>query len=400
MPAVKRIFFTLLLGLLLLNTAIAQSTPQALNVGDSIAAFITDTEVQEWVFTGTAGQVISLSVERFPPEPGGQFFPVLELYAPDGTLLASDSDSGPAEDAMLIAQVLPAAGDYRIVVRNEQTWGSGGFLLSIGDNVYPEGCQTPQGTMEQGEMVSAIMGQTIRYRVFLPPCHEVMQRRYPYVLLMHGSNSDDALFDQLGFDEAIVRGIALKRLPPMALVLPFGSWLANNNTFPPSVSWEDVVLNEILPSMESQYCLQNTRDGRAIGGISRGGFWAFEIAFRHPEVFSVLGGHSPFFDLYHAPPTNNPLDLAMATPPDPVLRIWMDRGKDDYAGTNIDLMHERLQQNKIFHIFQLYPIGQHADDYWSAHSEEYLRFYSAAWTSDYTQLPTCTSVTSGEIGVP
>jgi S-formylglutathione hydrolase FrmB len=28
--------------------------------------------------------------------------------------------------------------------------------------------------------------------------------------------------------------------------------------------------------------------------ISRGGFWAVSIAFRHQDLFSAVGGHSPF----------------------------------------------------------------------------------------------------------
>ncbi|NJL93339.1 MAG: esterase family protein [Anaerolineae bacterium] len=224
----------------------------------------------------------------------------------------------------------------------------------------------------------------------MPPCHEINARRYPYILLMHGSVQSDTHWDNLGLDEALARGVALGRLPPLALVLPFGGSLANLNTFGPSASWGAVVLDELVPHLEATYCLtQGEREQRAIGGISRGGFWAFVIALRHPEVFGAVGGHSAFFDLFHAPPTHNPLDLALATPPDPPLRIWLDRGRNDHAQVNLDLMSERLTSNGIDHIYARHPVGQHNDLYWAAYLEDYLRFYSAPWTANVTELPAC-----------
>jgi enterochelin esterase-like enzyme len=341
----------------------------------------------QWVFEGKAGQVIVLSAERFPPDPYSQLDPLLELYDPGDNLLASDDDFGPGKDSLLLNIPLPADGTYATVVKNMTTWEGGSYRLSLAESSLPSGCQTPAGEMFISAMPSAIQGYPVPYRVFMPPCYELTHLRYPYVILLHGSNSSDELWDSLGVDEAIVRGVALGRLPPMAVVMPWGGELANTNTFGAGASWEYVVTDELIPFVESVYCLQNIREGRAIGGISRGGFWAFEIAFRHPESFSALGGHSPYFDLYHAPPTHNPLDLAQAPPPQPLFRLWMDRGKDDYAQLNIDRQHDNLTANNIPHTFMVYPVGEHENAYWSAHVDEYLRFYSETWR--YDTYPLC-----------
>ncbi len=377
-----------LLVLLLVLPVEGLSLPVAensLTSGEPIVSYLVRDEQQNWTFEGTAGQSIHLSAQNYPPDPYSEVNLAFDLYDPTGSLIGSDDDTGPGTDPMLIAFSLPATGTYTVVVRNVNSWTEGSYLLALQESDFPTDCQTPMGTMTTGEMPSRINGWPIRYRIFLPPCHE--QKRYPYVILMHGSNSDDALWDNLGMDEALVRGIALKRLPPMAIVLPFGGSLANTNTFGAGASWESLVIDELIPYMESSYCLQTTREGRAIGGISRGGFWAFEIAFRHPDVFSILGGHSPFFDLYHAPPANNPLDLALAPPPTPPLRIWIDRGYDDYAQLNIDLIHERLTQNGIDHTYQLYPVGEHENGYWQAHLDDYLEFYGETWSGE--SLPDC-----------
>lgn len=337
-------------------------------------------------FAGQIEQVVTLSAERFPPNPDSQLDLSLELYTNE--LLASDDDSGAGLDALVVGTTLPTTGVYQVVVRNNH-WQAGTFQLTLTETPYPADCQTPLGEMVTGEMSTQLYSAPIRYRVFLPPCHETTAKRYPYILLMHGSNSDDRLWDTLGMDEAIVRGVALKRLPPMAVVMPFGSGIANTNIFSPSPSWETIVVDELVPHVESLFCLQSEREGRAIGGISRGGFWAYVIGLRHPELFATVGGHSPFFDLYHAPATHNPLDLASAPAPNPLPRLWLDHGDSDYARLNIQLMHERLTENSIPHIYRTHPVGQHNNAYWGAHLDEYLTFYSANWFSDVTLLPDC-----------
>ncbi|MFP4324138.1 MAG: alpha/beta hydrolase, partial [Anaerolineales bacterium] len=283
----------------------------------------------------------------------------------------------------------PQDGLYNVTVRNVYAWEGGSYRLTVAPSMYPQNCSTPRGDVLVGQMPSDIIGGTLRYRILLPPCHAEIGRQWPYALLMHGSNSSDEHWQQLGADEALTRGVALGRLPYMALALPFGGQLANTNTFREGGSYEYVLVDEFMPFIEGNHCLQAERTGRGIGGISRGGFWAFLVAFRHPELFSALGGHSPFFDLYHAPASHNPLALALATPPSPALRVWMDRGQNDYAQLNIDLQHERLTQNGIVHTFQLNPVGQHNNAYWSAHLDDYLAFYSAEWPLDPADLPAC-----------
>ena len=109
---------------------------------------------------------------------------------------------------------------------------------------------------------------------------------------------------------------------------------ARDNSFPPKASYETVVLDELMPAVERDFCTWNDRDHRAIGGISRGGFWAYEIALRHPDMFGIVGGHSAAFDAGNAPAAFNPLELALNAPflTDANLRMYLDNGADDPAG--------------------------------------------------------------------
>jgi enterochelin esterase-like enzyme len=362
-----------------------------IEIGQTVQAELASGAQHTWLFNGQTEQLVTLSAERFPVDPTTTFDPAIDLQAPDGTVLASDDNSGPGADALLLGVELPMDGLYAVVVRSADDVSTGSYQLALAENNLPEGCTSLTGTMVNGEWYSEIARENLRYRVYLPPCYQAgEQRRYPYVLLMHGSNTDDSHWDRLGLDEAVMRGYALGRFPPVALVLPFGGVMANTNVFYIDGSYEYVILNEVIPMVESNYCLQTTPEGKAIGGISRGGFWAYLIGLRHPDLFSAVGGHSPFFDLYHAPDSHNPLALAQSvTWIQGWPRLYMDRGQDDYAQLNIDLMHERLTEREIPHIYELYPVGQHQDSYWSAHVDDYLRFYSAEWAPDTSTYPTC-----------
>ncbi len=244
-------------------------------------------------------------------------------------------------------------------------------------------CGETTGTIQRGDYRSQIAQTNMYYSVYTPPCYETSTSSYPVVYLMHGSNEDDGQWGRLGIQTALDDGIVSGTLPPMIVVMPFGEWIANENQFD-TVSWENVFLKELMPLVESTYRL----DGhRAIGGISRGGFWAFEIAFRHPDLFNSVGGHSAFFDPNNAPDDYNPLDLALNAPDIENLHIWLDRGTDDYAAPGLDLMHAHLTERGLPHQYQLNTGGQHNNDNWKQHVAEYLNFYGQGWLGQPNSTP-------------
>ncbi|NWF68216.1 MAG: CapA family protein [Chloroflexi bacterium] len=252
------------------------------------------------------------------------------------------------------------------------------LLLALQPAQAQRFCGETAGRVETRSYTSALIAQEMRYSVYLPPCYDTSGLTYPVVYLMHGSASDNTHWLNLGLAQVLDRGILQYVLPPMIVVLPYGDWIANENWFN-DASWANIFLNELLPDAEAQYRISARALTRAIGGISRGGFWAYHIALRHPDLFSAVGGHSAFFDEFHAPPEQNPLDLALTAPGIEALRLWLDRGRDDYAQVNLDLMDSRLTQRGLAHTYTVYPEGQHEDAYWAAHVAEYMQFYAAQW---------------------
>ncbi len=238
------------------------------------------------------------------------------------------------------------------------------------------GCKE-SGSLSRETYQSAAFARSRYYTIYLPPCYETAQRLYPLLMLLHGSNADDSQWPRLGFIDALEAAIASGAAPPMLVVMPFGDAIANKNHFggPGSAAY-DALLIEHLDHLQGRY----RGDGRvAIGGISRGGFWAYHLGLRFPERFVALGGHSPFFDPVHVEPLYNPLDMARTRALDADMRLWLDRGSRDLAADGIDKMHVILRNRDIKHQYVVYSGGAHDEASWRQHITDYLAFYSAAF---------------------
>ncbi|MCA9969347.1 MAG: hypothetical protein KC425_03980, partial [Anaerolineales bacterium] len=190
----------------------------------------------------------------------------------------------------------------------------------------------------------------------------------------------------LGIDETAASTIRAGSLPPLLIVMPAGGWLADNTSGGPG-SYERFVLDELIPHVEATTCAWAAPAGRAIGGLSRGGYWALEIAFRFPDHFASVGGHSAaLFDQY-AGPAINPQTTGL-TQPLGDLRIYLDIGDADYLRAPLVQLHEDMARLGVPHTWQPNP-GGHDDAYWRSQLDAYLAWYTAVWPTDRAAYPPC-----------
>ncbi|PJF44839.1 MAG: hypothetical protein CUN55_02025 [Phototrophicales bacterium] len=255
-------------------------------------------------------------------------------------------------------------------------------------------CEATEGLSFDSAFESIIAGEPIRYRIYLPPCFYETGRRYPYVILLHGSSYNYTQWDEeVGIVDALESALQDKdnAIAPMVLIMPDGGVLQELNDYTNGPLWEQVILTELIPYIESSFCVWNAPEGRAIGGISRGGFWAVSIGLRNPSLFTSIGGHSPAFFEDNAPPEYNPLALAdvVTTPLD--VRIYLDIARSDVGVANFSRFVSILSGRNIPHIAEVSPSGDHTDSYWASQVENYLRFYSEPWPTDPAALPSCFS---------
>jgi len=260
-----------------------------------------------------------------------------------------------------------------------------------GAQALAEECSAP-GTLSRETYQSGVSSHERKFTLYIPPCYQASRASYPLLLLLHGSNADDRQWARLGFLDALDAAIRAGEAPPMIVLMPFGGSIANQNRFD-GFSY-DAILLDLLEQVSDRYRL----DGRkAIGGISRGGFWAYHFGLRFAADFVAIGGHSPYFDPDHATPEYNPLELAKHLNADTRLRLWLDRGPVDHAADGVDRMHVILRNRQVAHAYVVHAAGDHSEATWRQNIEDYVSFYAAAFAGKDEGVARETAVKDGGI---
>ncbi len=258
----------------------------------------------------------------------------------------------------------------------------------------PIPCTDTHGEVILDSFESEIAGGEVRFRVYLPPCYGATARRYPVLYMMHGLgwNMDDAQWDRMGIDEAADDGYAQGALPPMIIVMPNGND-ADYSDSQGASPVPDMMVHELIPLVDSRYCTWAEPQARAIGGLSRGGFWAYWIAFNHPDMFSRVGGHSPYFYQPFYPTDKNPFNVVDTAEGIERLVMYMDHGGMGRDAIEVQpgvrSFIEHLKQRGIEPEYVVNPYGDHLEEYWAEHVAEYLTFYGADWPRNVEEYPSC-----------
>ena len=125
--------------------------------------------------------------------------------------------------------------------------------------------------------------------VLLPRLYEQSERRYPVLYLCHGLTSNYHEFEYVGVPEY------LNRFDMIVVMVDVGnSWYVNwavsgdgeQNNF------ADHVCKDIIGYVDKNFRTIPERKGRAINGISMGGFGAISLGLSHPDLFCSIGSHS------------------------------------------------------------------------------------------------------------
>jgi enterochelin esterase-like enzyme len=249
---------------------------------------------------------------------------------------------------------------------------------------------TTVGTLLESNVPSKALGIDPPFRVFLPPGYNSSRDRYPVLYLLHGnSNAIDyqEWSDNEKIDVTAGAMIANQQIKPMIIVMPYGDHSYYVNV-PGGMQWADYLTQDVVPYIDANYRTLPDREHRAIGGNSQGGASALQLAFNHPDLFSIVGAHSPSMRIDPEPGTvfadwsyyagYDPLRLAQSAPNLQTLQIWIDIGDQDPWRGNAEELHRRLDVRGIANSWKMMP-GPHDTPYWVAHSAEYLQFYSQAF---------------------
>jgi len=229
-------------------------------------------------------------------------------------------------------------------------------------------------------------GGEIAYHVYLPPCYGLDGRAYPVLYLIHGAIQTDSHWLDLGLADYADAGIHSGRYPAFIAIMPYSGRLGNMTSGGPN-SVEGNIVDRLIPAIDDLFCTWPEAAGRAIGGISRGGYWSLEIAFRHPDLYGAVSGHSSHLRFETDPARYNPL-ATYASADLSNTRIWLDRGQTDFLRAGQDQLHELLTAAGVDHEYWV-NAGGHSDSYWAQHLPEYLDWHLALWPHDRESYPPC-----------
>lgn len=235
-------------------------------------------------------------------------------------------------------------------------------------------CWGEGGTLVPGEIESDLVKSPFAFLVYLPPCYkQEANRSYPVLYLIHGQSFNQDQWNRLGADEVSDALIVAGEISPFIIVMPqVIDWAE-----PPDAKFGQAVVEELIPYIDATYRTIPDRTHRAVGGLSRGASWALHLGLVDWAVFGTMGAHS----------------LPVFRKDAPLVRGWVeDIPKGSFPRTYIDLADRDLkdirrstewfinllEEEELPYQFFVFP-GTHTEDYWGAHVEEYIRFYTAEW---------------------
>lgn len=128
--------------------------------------------------------------------------------------------------------------------------------------------------------------------VYLPPGFST-DRRYPVVYLLHGLPGSPLEYAHgLGLLDWADAQIEAGKLQPFIAVAPSaaqrlaGEWAG---------VWEQYLVHGVLPWVDANLPTIASADGRVLAGLSAGGFGAYDIGLRHPDLFGRIASWGGYF---------------------------------------------------------------------------------------------------------
>jgi len=274
------------------------------------------------------------------------------------------------------------------------------------------GLAAAQSRMDCSALNSRILKRPVRYCVYVPSGYDAAgtqhpPKRYPVLYFLHGlGDNEQTLFNSGGW--TLLDDLRNQhKMGDFLIAAPEGRRSFYVNFADGSVRYSDFFLQEFMPQIEAKYRIRGGRAGRAVSGVSMGGYGALRFAFAHPELFSAVSSQSaalitespqqldgasqtgvpilnvlsPVFgkpiDARHWN-ENNPLVLAKRNPAElRNLAIYFNCGQNDDYGfeKGAAALNEELVKEHVKHEYHPYP-GDHSVQYFLTHFAEVMEFHS------------------------
>jgi enterochelin esterase-like enzyme len=236
---------------------------------------------------------------------------------------------------------------------------------------------------------STALKATMHALVALPVGYAAGTRRYPVVYFLHGLPATSVSYSGLRW---VADALAASGRPAI-LVAPQGA--RDDDTDPEYLDWgegrdwETYVSSELVRVVDSRFRTIADRRGRAIIGLSAGGYGAAAIGFNHLDKYAAIESWSGYF----VPTDPSGLDkldrgsqaanaraslhtLVKTSVPEikeshPFFAFYVGSHDTRFLAENVQLNRE-LNGAHIAHVFEVYA-GGHTTALWERHAAGWLR---------------------------
>ena len=160
------------------------------------------------------------------------------------------------------------------------------------------------GTVARRWYTSPTLNMTRRLTVYTPAGYEAGKNNYPVLYLLHGMGGDEEAWIALGRTAQILDNlIAQGKAKPMIIVMTNGN--ASQEAAPgestlgfykPNMQLQKTMegsmessFPDVVKFIEENYRTVANKKGRAIAGLSMGGFHSLHISKEYPDMFDYVG---------------------------------------------------------------------------------------------------------------
>jgi enterochelin esterase-like enzyme len=214
----------------------------------------------------------------------------------------------------------------------------------------------PHGQLEMVTYDSKSVGTARKMQVYTPPGY-TKDKKYPVLYLLHGIGGDETEWQQLAKPNVILDNlIANGEAEPMIIVMPNGRAQKNDRaegdvfaSAPAFAAFEEDLLKDVIPAIESRYSAEADREHRALAGLSMGGGQSLNIGLAHLDTFAWVGG---FSSAPNTKPANQLVPDAAAAKAKLKL-LWLSCGKKDGLIRISQGVHAYLRDNNVPHIWHV-----------------------------------------------
>ena len=174
------------------------------------------------------------------------------------------------------------------------------YILIPDDEMDSNISSVKHGSVVSEYIDSMITGRTEQIKIYLPYSYHKNTEEYPVLYLQHGFGENEGVWvneGKINFIYDVL--IENKKAEPAIVVMCNGmvSYKEKKSVkIEPIGKFEEFLIKEVIPFIDSHYRTLSDRDHRAMAGLSMGSMQTSYITMRNPELFSWAGLFSGFVD--------------------------------------------------------------------------------------------------------